>query len=77
VRRHFEPAIIEYEKLIQNYPKSQKLTHALLKIGYSYHELGQIDKAKATLEDLKNRYPDTTAARLAEERLQRITFERP
>src|SRR5918992_4294263 len=77
VRRHFEPAIIEYEKLIQNYPKSQKLTHALLKIGYSYHELRQIDKAKATLEDLKNRYPDTTAARLAEERLQRITFERP
>jgi TolA-binding protein len=39
--------------------------------------LGQIDKAKATLEDLKNRYPDTTAARLAEERLQRITFDRP
>jgi tol-pal system protein YbgF len=77
VRRQFEPAIIEYEKLIQNYPKSQKLTHALLKIGYSYHELRQIDKAKATLEDLKNRYPDTTAARLAEERLQRITFERP
>jgi tol-pal system protein YbgF len=77
VRRQFGPAIMEYEKLIQNYPKSQKLTHALLKIGYSYHELGQIDKAKATLEDLKNRYPDTTAARLAEERLQRITFERP
>ena len=58
-----------------SYPESQKLTHALLKVGYSYHELGKIPEAKASLEDLKLRYPGTTAARLADERLQRIRLE--
>lgn len=77
VRRQFDPAIAEYEKLVQNYPQSQKLSHALLKIGYSYYELGQIDKARAALQELKNRYPHTAAARLAEDRLERIKREHP
>lgn len=77
VERQFAPAIAEYEKLVQNYPQSQKLSHALLKIGYSYSELGQIDKARAALQELKSRYPGTAAARLAEERLQRIGPEHP
>lgn len=75
VMRRFEPAIQEYKKLVANYPNSQKLTHALLKVGYSYHELGQVTEAKRVLEDLRARYPGTTAARLAEERLQRISLE--
>jgi tol-pal system protein YbgF len=71
----YEPAISEYNKLVGSYPESPKLTQALLKVGYSYHELGKIPEAKATLEDLKLRYPGTTAARLADERLQRIRLE--
>jgi len=77
VKRQFEPAISEYTKLVQNHPQSQKLTHALLKIGYSYQELGQVEQAVASFQNLKTRYPGTTAARLAEERLQRIKLERP
>ncbi len=72
VLRRFEQAIVEYQKLVANYPNSQKLTHSMLKIGYSYYELGQMDQARTVLEDLKTRYPGTTAARLAEERLQRM-----
>ncbi len=75
VTHRYEPAISEYQKLVASYPESQKLTHALLKVGYSYHELGQIPEARQSLEDLKQRYPGTTAARLAEERLQRIGLE--
>ncbi|MGQ0593213.1 MAG: tol-pal system protein YbgF [Gammaproteobacteria bacterium] len=75
VTHRYEPAISEYNKLVGSYPESQKLTHALLKVGYSYHELGKIPEAKASLEDLKLRYPGTTAARLADERLQRIRLE--
>lgn len=75
VTHRYEPAISEYHKLVGSYPESQKLTHALLKVGYSYHELGKIPEAKASLEDLKLRYPGTTAARLADERLQRIRLE--
>ncbi len=75
VKREFEPAVVEYRKLIDTYPSSKKQSHAMLKIGYSYHELGQIDQARAVLEDLRNRYAGTTAARLAEERIQRMLVE--
>ncbi|MGH8554121.1 MAG: tol-pal system protein YbgF [Gammaproteobacteria bacterium] len=77
VTHQYQPAISEYTKLVEHYPESQKLTHALLKIGYSYHELGQVDQARTSLESLRVRYPGTTAARLADERLQRIRLEQP
>jgi tol-pal system protein YbgF len=75
VKAQYETAINEYSVLIQNYPESKKLTHAMLKIGYSYDELGMIDPARASLQDLIKRYPGTTAARLAEERLQRMALQ--
>lgn len=75
ILRQFEQAIAEYQKLIAKFPASKKLSHAWLKIGYCYHELGQADQARAALEDLRRRYPGTTAARLAEERLQRLHAE--
>ena len=75
VKREFEPAVVEYRKLIETYPASKKQSHAMLKIGYSHHELGQLDQARAVLEDLRNRYAGTTAARLAEERIQRMLAE--
>ena len=71
----YEPAILEYNKLVGSYPESPKLNQALLKVGYSYHELGKIPEAKATLEDLKLRYPGTKAAEFADERLRRIRLE--
>ncbi len=74
VARKFDPAIIEYSKLIQAYPDSAKLPHALLKIAYSYDELGQEAEAKAKLQELISGYPGTTAAKLAEERLQRLAL---
>jgi tol-pal system protein YbgF len=69
VNRDFEPALGEYRKLVSGYPDSPKLTQALLKVGYTLQELGRIDEARAALQDLVKRYPGTSAARLAEERL--------
>ncbi|MGH8531704.1 MAG: tol-pal system protein YbgF [Gammaproteobacteria bacterium] len=77
VTHQYQPAISEYTKLVERYPESPKLTHALLKIGYSHHELGQLDQARTSLESLRVRYPGTTAARLADERLQRIRLDQP
>ncbi|MBI4696890.1 MAG: tol-pal system protein YbgF [Gammaproteobacteria bacterium] len=65
----FQPAVGEYQNLIRNFPASKKLPQALLKIGYGYEKLGQVDQARAVLEDLKRRYPGTQAAHLAEEKL--------
>ncbi|MCB1748367.1 MAG: tol-pal system protein YbgF [Gammaproteobacteria bacterium] len=77
VLRQFEPAIEQYQKLVQNYPASQKQSHALLKIAYSYSELGLNDQALAVLNDLKARFPGSAAARLADERIQRIRAQAP
>ncbi|MCZ6804085.1 MAG: tol-pal system protein YbgF [Proteobacteria bacterium] len=73
VMQKYELAINEYQALLNTYPDSQKVSHALLKIGYSYAELGNATDAKKTLEEVKRQYPGTTAARLADERLRRIS----
>ena len=68
--RNYEQALVEYDRLIAEFPNSQKITHAMLKSGYCLQEVGRADEARARLTDLTKRYPGTTAARLAEERLR-------
>ncbi|MFT5425197.1 MAG: tol-pal system protein YbgF, partial [Gammaproteobacteria bacterium] len=72
VKQQYENAIREYNNLVSNYPDSQKVPHGLLKIGYSYQELGNTDTAKLWYTDLRQRFPGTTASRLAEDRLKNI-----
>lgn len=72
VTRRFDPAMQEFKRLIQTHPNSPKLTHALLKVGYIYDEKGMKTEAEQALSDLVTRYPQSTAARLANERLQRM-----
>ena len=72
VKRQYEDAIREYNNLVSNYPESQKVPHGLLKIGYSYQELGKTDEAKLWYTDVRQRFPGTTASRLADDRLKHI-----
>jgi tol-pal system protein YbgF len=72
VERKFEPALKQFENLVATHPESQKLTHALLKIGYINDELGRRAEAERVLNDLITRFPQSTAAGLARKRLQRI-----
>jgi len=72
VKRDFDNAINAYQALIDNYPESSKLAHGMLKIGFSYHELGNLQEARERLETVRDRFPGTTAARLAEDRLRTI-----
>ena len=71
VLRDYAAAIEAYQALLGTYPDNQKVSHAWLKIGYSQAELGQDALARETLEKVITRYPGTTAARLAEERLKK------
>ena len=72
VTRNFDNALREFEKLVTTQPDSQKLTHALLKIGYIHDELGRKEKAVEVLTDLIKNYPQSTAAGLAAKRLERM-----
>jgi tol-pal system protein YbgF len=75
VRRQFADALPHFQKVLDEYPQSAKLPDALLKVGYCNHELGQLDAARAALREVQRLYPDSTAARLAAQRLERIGQE--
>lgn len=72
VMAKYDLAINEYQNLLNNFPESKKVSHALLKIGYSYDALGNAADAEKTLTEVMKQYPGTTAARLADERLRKI-----
>lgn len=72
VTRNFDSALREFNTLVSSHPDSQKITHALLKIGYIHDELGQKEKAREILTSLTNDYPQSTAAGLATKRLERM-----
>lgn len=69
ITRRFQEAVQEFERLVSMHPNSQKLTHALLKIGYAHDELGDTADAERVLGELVERYPQSAAAGLARKRL--------
>lgn len=75
VTDQFESALKEFEVVINKHPRSRKVPDALLKIGYSNYELKRWDSARSSLARVQSEYPDTTAARLAEQRLKRMDDE--
>ncbi len=71
-QQKFDEAIKDYQSLIDSYPQSPKVAEAMLKIGYSNSELGNREAARAILEQLMQRFPDTTEAGQAKALLQRL-----
>jgi len=71
----FRTALAEFQRVVDDYPLSNKLPDALLKIGYSNHELGNPDAARQSLLRVLREFPDTDYANLAEQRLARIAGE--
>jgi len=70
VQRNFAVALGEFDKVVKNHPNSPKRADALLKMGYTFQELGQNDNARMSLNKVIKNYPNTTAARLAQKRVQ-------
>ena len=75
VTREFKQSIEEFNKVLSSFPDSLKIPDAMLKLGYTYYELQQYEQAKLLLQDLRKRFPKSTAFRLAGKRLDRIRKE--
>ena len=75
VTQQFDQALSEFEVVIGTFPESRKVPDALLKMGYCSYELERWDNARAALTRVQVEYPETTAARLAGQRLQRMDEE--
>lgn len=65
VTRDFDTALAEFSAVLKQYPDSPKVPGAMLKIGYIQYEKQRLGEARQTLETLIDRFPGSSAARLA------------
>lgn len=68
----YEDAILEYQKLIDTYPKDRRVPEAYLRQGLSLINLGRKQEAKYFLNTLIDKYPNSSEARTAREKLKTI-----
>jgi tol-pal system protein YbgF len=76
VNRSFPEAQAAFQRVVDKYPQSRKRPDALLKIGYCQYELKQPELAKNTLTVVTTQFPDTPAAHLAQQRLEKMAAEK-
>jgi tol-pal system protein YbgF len=67
-----ESAVAAYRKVLSDWPNSRKVPDALVKLGFSLSDLKRNGEARNMLEDVVRKYPGTTAAQLAADRLKRL-----
>jgi len=75
VTNRFDEALKQFTTVVNNYPRSRKVPDALLKMGFCSYELKRWNDARAALGRVQAEFADTTAARLAEQRLTRMSEE--
>ena len=75
VTQKYADALKAFQVVLDRYPDSRKLPDALLKIGFCNYELKRWDRARQALTTVAQQYPETTAARLANQRLERMQSE--
>ena len=73
--KRFDQAIVEFKKAISTYPTGPKVADAHLKLGYTYYQSGKWAEARQNLNEVKTRFSGTSAARLAEQQLNRMVQE--
>jgi tol-pal system protein YbgF len=75
VTEQFDDALQQFTAVIDQHPRSRKVPDALLKMGYCNYELERWDAARDALSRVRVEHADTTAARLAEQRLKQMDDE--
>lgn len=68
----YEKAILEYQKVIENYPKGNKVPASLLKQGFAFLSLGDKANARLILNELVKKYPNTNEGKIAAKKLKEI-----
>ena len=68
----YEDAILEYQTLIDRYPKDKNVPLAYLKQGYSLIEIQKVEEAKLFFESLIDKYPTSREADEARKKLREL-----
>jgi tol-pal system protein YbgF len=72
-----QEAVQAFTQVIANYPKGQSVAPAYYKRGMAFEQLGQVDRARESFEAAIKMFPDSDAARLAKQNLDRLNRGRP
>lgn len=75
VTRNYSQALRDFQAVLDRHPESRKVPDALLKIGYCNYELKNWSEARNALNQVVQKFADTTAARLASQRLAKMEAE--
>ncbi|OGT40563.1 MAG: tol-pal system protein YbgF [Gammaproteobacteria bacterium RIFCSPHIGHO2_12_FULL_38_14] len=70
--KSYTEATKQFQTVISNYPTSNKIPDAKLKIATIQSETGKTDAARNAFKQIQKSYPGTTAAQLASIRLQQL-----
>ncbi|MBN2366212.1 MAG: tetratricopeptide repeat protein, partial [Calditrichaeota bacterium] len=68
----YQEAIMAFERVSSQFPKSNKNDWAKFKLGQSYYQLGNQDRAKQEFQELLDLYPDSELVPRARNYLARI-----
>jgi tol-pal system protein YbgF len=69
---NYKQAVTNYDQVLQNFPSGTKAASAQLKKGFALIELGQKDDGVQELRHLIQRYPKTSEAVQARDRLKKL-----
>jgi len=76
-QRKNEEAIVAFEELIKNHPKSNKIAEAYYQQALAFSAISDVVAARARLEMLVNEYPNGEFAQLAQKKLQELQQQKP
>ncbi len=72
LKKDYEKAVLEYEKVITKYPEGDKVPAALYKQALAFLELGDKTNARNLLKKVIERYPSSDQAQMAKKKLEAI-----
>ena len=75
VTRDYDQAAASFRAVGERWPNSRKAPDALLKLGFTQYEKKRTSEARATLQQVLVRFPNSDAAKLATDRLAKMTAE--
>lgn len=70
--KSYEKSILEYQKVIEKYPKGNKVPAALLKQGHAFLALGDKVNSRLIFEELARKFPQTAEAKAASDKLKEL-----
>jgi tol-pal system protein YbgF len=72
-----QEAVAAYNQVIAMYPRTRSVSTAYYKRGLAFERLGQIERARDSFEAAIKNFPDSDAARLAKQNLDRLNRSKP